>query len=143
MFVLTFQNMTRPGFAKTGGLDWSGGNHAAPSCHNGQDIKRGVRYWPCLSKDPKKNKMYLDGMTPKVNGGMRDQGVVMHSANYNWNDAKMGRSFGCPAFQPGVGRKVVEQIKGGSLYYSYVPQCQQDMQIVKKQVPGWENFCSD
>lgn len=126
--------MTRPGFYKT--------EYLANSIAHDPANKSATAPWPMFSTSPRQNKMILNGLSPSVNDDSKRNGVVMHEAWYNSNDNKMGRSFGCPAFQPGEGKEIVEQIKNGSLFYSYVPDCSDDMSEVEKQVPNWDNMCS-
>ncbi len=52
------------------------------------------------------------------------KGVVFHERWYVRGEGNVqGRSFGCPAFPPGKGAPLLSKMKGGSLYYSYAPQC--------------------
>lgn len=126
--------MTRPGFYKT--------EYLANSVAHDPTNKNASAPWPMFSTSPRRNKMILDGLSPTVNDDSKRNGVVMHEAWYNSNDSKMGRSFGCPAFQPGEGKEIVEKIKSGSLFYSYVPDCPDDMSKIEKQVPSWDKMCS-
>ena len=34
---------------------------------------------------------------------------------------ELGRSWGCPALEPGVERRVIERIKGGTALFAYYP----------------------
>lgn len=122
----TRENMTRPGFFRTGRLDLS-------VAHK--------RKWPRVTKNT--NSMLLDGLSGRVNATAGDEGVKMHEAYYNHKGANMimGKSFGCPAFQPGHGAPIMKKIEGGSLYYSYVPVCKGDTDYVLKDAPNWEKFC--
>lgn len=148
------ENMTRPGFFVTKKKYVS----TSHSCHSAKykkyncDEKKYMKatgksfapWWPDLSdKEPFYNGLRIKGLTPKVNDLAESQGVVMHGANYNRPEwATMGRSYGCPAFEPGVHKKIIDKIEGGSLYYSFVPKCSDDMKIVLEQVKGWESTCS-
>lgn len=98
--------------------------------------------WPMLKSG--RNGIRMTGLTPNVNWQDRDFGVVMHEAPYNAVDEgeKMGRSAGCPAFRPGCAKPLLDKMQGGSLYYSYAPQCKDQMKHVYKQIDGWEDFCS-
>lgn len=124
--------MTRPGFFITSSL-------ANSTAHDPQFKKNGA--WPMISEAPRLNKLLLSGLNKGVNDDAMRNGVVMHEAWYNTGDV-MGRSFGCPAFKPNEGRVIMNQIKGGSLYYSYVPKCSDDMAEVEKSIPGWQNTCN-
>ncbi len=124
---------TRPGFFKTAEMynSWA---------HDPRNPKA-RQPWPVLSSKPRSNGMRLEGLTAGVNDLARSQGVVMHEAFYNRSDRRMGRSFGCPAFQPDQGREVLAEIKGGSLYYAWAPPCPRDMEIALAQVEGWARVC--
>ena len=128
--------LTRSGFFKTKEFYFS-------SAH---DIKKkGKKGWPQYfgaGTEILYNGMKMEGLVKGVNDKAEAQGVVMHEANYNTGDV-MGRSFGCPAFQPRDGRFIMNEIKGGSLYYSYTPiaGCKEDYDKVLKTVPGWETKC--
>lgn len=70
----------------------------------------------------------LDGLEDGFNDNMRDRAVVMHQANYATQEtidanggARLGRSQGCPALDPRVAGEVIEDIKNGTLIYSYYP----------------------
>ena len=138
-------NMTRPGFFSTGERYMSAGkgnNHVEKRNSRGH-VHKG---WPYISKSPKLNAMRLDGLTPSINGHARNKGVVMHGAWYNESKVTgsevMGRSYGCPAFAPDDTAEILNSINGGSLYYSYVPKCADDMQKAEAQVPGWKTMCN-
>ena len=124
------QNMTRVGFFKT--LSF------------GNSLNHGPKQWPTILKKNKKtyDHMKLDGLTPGVNDDAKGNHVYMHEATYN-KGFLMGRSFGCPAFRPGEGRKIMRKIHSGSLYYGYLGTnvCQKEMRKVLKQVPNWQNKC--
>ena len=118
-------NMTRGGFFITSSLRNSP-NHGPSS-------------WPSL--DGRGNdSMWMDGVSPGVNDEARSSYVVMHGASYN-RGSIMGRSYGCPAFRPERASSVINTIKGGSLYYSYIPQCSSLQSRVDRQVEGWQGMC--
>lgn len=151
-------NMTRPGFFKTSETYGSRGSCTSatykkykrqygvkPSnfCGHGEFRNSSgtlVYGWPLLKNGKDHNAMRMDGLTPGVNDQARNKGVVMHGAWYN-SGRVMGRSYGCPAFAEGEAPKVINKIQGGSLYYSYTPQCPKDMAKIEKQVPGWQGMC--
>jgi hypothetical protein len=69
------------------------------------------------------NGIRIEGLEER-NFEANGQGVVMHERWYVRGEGSVqGRSFGCPAFPPGKGAPLFKKIKGGSLYYSYAPQC--------------------
>lgn len=116
--------MTRGGFFQTGEFYHSSSNA------NGWPVIAGSNY----------NGLRMTGLTSGVNDEAMSKGVVMHGANYN-TGTTMGRSFGCPAFRPNRARDIMGTINGGSLYYSYVPQCSLEQGIVDQSVSGWQNMC--
>lgn len=66
----------------------------------------------------------LDGMEPGINDNVRNRAVVMHGSAYvdasrASNGVMMGRSFGCPALSWGDHRQVIDEIKGGSVFFVY------------------------
>lgn len=68
----------------------------------------------------------LDGLEPGVNDLAMERRIVMHGARYVSQNAvnalgRLGRSWGCPALPPGVHRKVIDRIKGGSAVFAYYP----------------------
>lgn len=100
-------NMTRPGFFKTANPYMSGQNFPVVGRNNGN------RY----------NGLRLVGLENR-NKDALSRGVVMHEAYYNREGAVMGRSYGCPAFVPGKAKEIFPRIKGGSMFYAHVPQCE-------------------
>ena len=68
----------------------------------------------------------LDGLEPGFNGNARERAIVMHGAPYvNADVAKangrLGRSWGCPALNEAVARKVIDTVRGGGVIFSYYP----------------------
>ncbi len=111
----TQQNMTRPGFFRSGAL------YNSPSHREKRKNGRLVKGWPNIRGSL--NAMRLKGLSPGVNDKAMAQGVVMHGAWYN--QAKiMGRSYGCPAFTPSEAPEILQTLTDEkALFYSYVPQC--------------------
>jgi hypothetical protein len=98
------QNMTRVGFMKVKNPYQSSQNFPAldSAGHNG------VR---------------IEGLEDR-NFEANSKGIVFHERWYVRGEGSVqGRSFGCPAFPPGKGAPLLSKMKGGSLYYSYAPQC--------------------
>ena len=66
----------------------------------------------------------LDGKDPGVNDAARDRAIVIHAADYV-SDAfarargRIGRSHGCPAVNPSVSRRLIDEIRGGSIVVSF------------------------
>lgn len=120
------QNMTRPGFFVTRELYYSAGNA------NG---------WPRVDAPGKFNALRMDGLSPGINGDAMARGVVMHGAEYNRNKI-MGRSYGCPAFEPEVARKLLPRLAEGVLFFASAPMCKDDMTAVLAQVPTWKKTCT-
>ena len=68
----------------------------------------------------------LAGLEPGVNDLAMERRIVMHGAPYVSARAvsalgRLGRSWGCPALPPGVHRRVIDRIKGGSALFAYYP----------------------
>ncbi|HVS63433.1 MAG TPA: murein L,D-transpeptidase catalytic domain family protein [Thermoanaerobaculia bacterium] len=68
----------------------------------------------------------LDGLETGVNELARPRAIVMHGAWYVTNQfaqqhGRLGRSWGCPALDEAVSRKVIDRIQGGHLLFSYYP----------------------
>jgi hypothetical protein len=67
----------------------------------------------------------LDGLEPGVNDAARARTIVLHPADYVTSErAKrrmVGRSWGCPAVRPEVARQLIDDIKDGSLIFTYFP----------------------
>ena len=69
------------------------------------------------------NAIRLTGLESS-SSDVRRNAVVFHEADYVEDYSKIqGRTLGCPAIPVGRMKSVLPKIKGGSLYYSYVPQC--------------------
>ena len=67
--------------------------------------------------------MYLDGISPS-NSNARKRAIVVHGADYvSDTNVKqygvIGRSYGCPALDRKLSKRVIDLIKGGSVIYSY------------------------
>lgn len=68
----------------------------------------------------------LRGLEPGVNDKARDRAIVMHGAWYVSDDfarehGRLGRSWGCPALDDAVARRVIDDIRDGTLLFSYYP----------------------
>jgi len=64
----------------------------------------------------------LDGQERGFNSNARSRGIVMHGANYVHEafvnqKHRLGRSYGCPAIPYSLHKKIINQIKNGSLLY--------------------------
>jgi hypothetical protein len=69
-----------------------------------------------------KYSLRMDGLQD-TNSKLRERYVVIHKSEYVHPDReKMGRSEGCPAIPVSVHKRVIDQIKGGSLVYKYYNQ---------------------
>lgn len=163
----TRTNMTRPGFFKTGVLYKSIGSCKAKKGSNLYNWRRKRQAWKKLCSHQafttksgklewgwpdlpggKVNALRLHGQNSGINDKAFNNGVVMHGAWYNTqktqkiNKGAMGRSYGCPAFEPADNSHILPRITGGSLYYSYLEgKCDEDMKVVNYQNKGWESFC--
>lgn len=66
----------------------------------------------------------LDGLQ-STNSNVRQRAVVVHSANYvRRNAGKVGRSWGCLAIEEGLKTRLINQLKEGSLIYTWYNQTQ-------------------
>jgi hypothetical protein len=68
----------------------------------------------------------LTGLEPGVNDNARDRAIVIHGARYVSRSfverhGRLGRSWGCPALDVSVHRRVIETIKGGTAVFAYYP----------------------
>ena len=105
------------------------------------EVVKGRKGWPDLDVRAagRRNGLRLRGLSASNQEAM-ERGVVMHEAFYNEGEV-MGRSYGCPAFRPGEGSPVLEQIADGGLFYGYAPVCEAQMEAPLAQVKGWESIC--
>ena len=126
------QNMTRVGFFKVGEYYLS--------------KRHSPKKWPNLKIEGEKsriNGLRMDGLS-STNKKSRSRGVVMHEATYNAGKPgrQMGKSYGCPAFRPGEGSKIMPYFAHGGMFYAYVPQCKTQYKKVLSDVPNWEKMCT-
>jgi hypothetical protein len=67
----------------------------------------------------------LDGLEPGINDAARERTIVVHPAHYVTRDRAeqrlVGRSWGCPAVRPKIAHQLIDDIKGGSLIWTYYP----------------------
>jgi hypothetical protein len=68
----------------------------------------------------------LDGLEDGFNDLARPRTIVVHGAWYVSDDfarqhGRLGRSWGCPALDQAVSRKIIDRIKDGHLLFSYYP----------------------
>jgi hypothetical protein len=66
--------------------------------------------------------LYLNGLEPGINDNARQRTIVMHSASYVsrefiHNNARLGRSFGCPAIPLDDHENIITLLSGGSTIY--------------------------
>ncbi|OIQ17019.1 MAG: hypothetical protein BM556_12445 [Bacteriovorax sp. MedPE-SWde] len=98
--------MTRPGFIRVDGT-----YHSKKFAYG--EYKK--------TKAP--NALLLTGLE-RSSSDVRRNAVVIHEAWYVKDKrVKQGRSLGCPSVPQGRMPHIIDKIKGGSLFYSYVPQC--------------------
>jgi hypothetical protein len=69
----------------------------------------------------------LSGLEPSVNDRAMERAIVMHGAHYVseaviTEQGELGRSWGCPALERGVHRRVIGRIKGGTALFAYYPE---------------------
>jgi hypothetical protein len=68
----------------------------------------------------------MDGLEKGINHNARKRAIVIHGANYateNYIKRKgtLGLSWGCPAVDPSISRRLIDTIKNGSLIFAYYP----------------------
>jgi len=68
----------------------------------------------------------LAGLEDGVNSRARERAIVVHGAPYVSAGTvstlgRLGRSWGCPALNAAIARRVIDTIKDGSLIFSYYP----------------------
>lgn len=66
----------------------------------------------------------LDGRDPGVNDRARARAIVIHAADYATArfaraHGRLGRSHGCPAVDPAVARRLIEEVRGGSVLVAF------------------------
>ncbi len=130
------KNFSRAGFFKTGA-------EYNPRVENviSKSTQINSDSWPYVYIQGIQAKgLKLHGLSPGVNEEALASKVVFHEANFN-SFSNIGRSLGCPAFIPGQGEAIMNQIYGGSLMYSYIPQCIHEHSKVLSSIPGWESMC--
>lgn len=71
--------------------------------------------------------LVLDGLEEGINDNARHRAIVVHGSRYvNAQIAnsrgQVGRSLGCPALPSDISKKVIDAIKGGSLFYIHSNQ---------------------
>ncbi len=98
--------MTRPGFIRVDGT-----YHSSKFAYGE------------YKKTKAHNAILLNGLEAS-SSDVRRNAVVIHEASYVYDKAvRQGRTLGCPAVAKGVIKRFINKLKGGSLLYSYVPQC--------------------
>jgi hypothetical protein len=68
----------------------------------------------------------LRGTEPKLNDRAEARAIVMHGAPYvdeviALKHGRLGRSLGCPAIRPAIARKLIDEIRDGSVLYAWHP----------------------
>ena len=68
----------------------------------------------------------FNGVEPGINDRVRFRDIIVHGSRYvnaekAEEDGKVGNSLGCPAVPLAISRKVIDCIKGGSVYFIYNP----------------------
>lgn len=72
------------------------------------------------------NSLRLDGLEPGFNDAVRRRAIVVHGASYATPDfvdayGYLGRSWGCPAVDEAITDAFIDDVKGGTLYWSWYP----------------------
>ena len=78
--------------------------------------------------------MRLDGLERGINSNARKRAVVMHGADYVAEsfikqNARLGRSLGCPAIPMKMTKEIINTIKNKSCLYIYHPSLNTDEEI--------------
>jgi len=68
----------------------------------------------------------FNGVEPGINDRVRFRDIIVHGSKYvnaekAEEDGKVGNSLGCPAVPLSLSRKIIDYIKGGSVYFIYHP----------------------
>ncbi len=68
----------------------------------------------------------FNGVEPGINDRVRFRDIIVHGSRYvneqaAEEDGKVGNSLGCPAVPLALSRKIIDCIKGGSMYFIYHP----------------------
>lgn len=71
----------------------------------------------------------LNGLDAGFNDHALARDIVMHGASYVSEKVahalgRLGRSWGCPALDPAIARRVIDRLKGGSVVFAYYPNHQ-------------------
>lgn len=122
------ENMTRPGFFAT----------KRPSRYSFN------KHWLDL-EDYGRNAIPMQGLTEEVNSDAEEKMVALNAPRYNstpgmGEDLVMGRGAYGPAIRP-QDREIFQDVPENTIFYAYVPQCEEDMQKVFEQIENWESFC--
>jgi L,D-transpeptidase catalytic domain len=70
--------------------------------------------------------MRMTGLDKGVNDRALERAIVMHgapyvSAGFANTHGRLGRSWGCPALDEAVARRIIDRVKGGGLVFAYYP----------------------
>ncbi len=65
--------------------------------------------------------LVLDGLESGINDNAAVRNIVLHGANYIGSNTLKGRSFGCPAVASNLSKKIIQDIKDGSVLFIYYP----------------------
>ncbi|MDB6061987.1 MAG: hypothetical protein JWM78_2090 [Verrucomicrobiaceae bacterium] len=68
----------------------------------------------------------MEGLDAGFNDLAQERAIVMHGAPYvnaklSKANARIGRSWGCPAVRMGVAHQIIDALKGGQFVFSYYP----------------------
>jgi len=106
----------------------SGGNRATRFSNVSMSLKSSLGLMTTAETYYGKNgySLRLDGHEVGFNDQARPRAIVIHGADYATpafvsRIGRLGRSWGCPALDPKVARRVIDTIKGGSVVFGYYP----------------------
>jgi hypothetical protein len=68
----------------------------------------------------------FNGVEPGINDQIRNRAIIVHGSNYvnelkADEEGRVGNSLGCPAVPKAECQKIIDYIKGGTVYFIYSP----------------------
>lgn len=106
----------------------TGGNRAQEFSNVSMSLKSNLGLMTTAETYYGKNgySLRLDGHERGFNDQARPRAIVIHGADYATpafisRVGRLGRSWGCPALDPKVARKLIDTIQGGSVVFGYYP----------------------
>ncbi|NDW13612.1 hypothetical protein D0T50_12025 [Bacteroides sp. 214] len=104
----------------------SGSLYATSFSNKSGSFKSSLGFYLTMNTYNGKNgySLVLEGLEKGINDKARERAIVMHGASYSdpsviSSSGRLGRSLGCPALPLKVCKKIINEIKDGSLLYIY------------------------